>query len=590
MDSRNVSTLWSSVLVETLHRLGLKFAIICPGSRSSSLTLAFAQHPQIETLPILDERSAAFFALGRAKRSRRPVVLVCTSGTAGANFYPAIIEATESQIPLIVLTADRPPELRHCHAGQTIDQLKLYGYYPRWQSELTIPSSALESLQYLRQTIVHAWERSLYPQAGVVHLNCPFQEPLAPIPDAAVLSLADSFPLDSFWAMVRPISGNLRISTLVNSDLTLLLQHCSEQAPWPAKGIIIAGLYQGDDPQSYCQAIAALSQHLAYPVFGDALSPLRNFFDGSYPLITTYDFVLRNPQIAQTLGPDCIIQIGELPTSKNLRIWLSQLSCPRYIVDTSRDNFDPLHAQTQHLRLSLFQFVTILAEQKKPASRKKEYLQEWQVLEQKIQQQMTVIMTEREELFEGKIAWLISQSLPSQTPIFIANSMPIRHVEFFWQPNQTYSQPYFNRGANGIDGTLSSALGMAHQETPSLLLTGDLSLLHDTNGFLIRPYFRGHLTIILINNNGGGIFEMLAIASKESYFENYFATPQSINFAKLCVSYNIDYFLINDQQTFVELISNLPQEGIRLLEIKTDRKADAAWLKKIGHQLAFLTA
>jgi 2-succinyl-5-enolpyruvyl-6-hydroxy-3-cyclohexene-1-carboxylate synthase len=131
---------------------------------------------------------------------------------------------------------------------------------------------------------------------------------------------------------------------------------------------------------------------------------------------------------------------------------------------------------------------------------------------------------------------------------------------------------------------------MAHQETPSLLLTGDLSLLHDTNGFLIRPYFRGHLTIILINNNGGGIFEMLAIASKESYFENYFATPQSINFAKLCVSYNVDYFLINDQQTFVELISNLPQEGIRLLEIKTDRKADAAWLKKIGHQLAFLTA
>ena len=181
LDFRNINTLWSSIIVETLSRLGLTTAVICPGSRSTPLTLAFASHPDIETIPILDERSAAFFALGIAKRTHLPTALICTSGTAGANFYPAVIEAKESQVPLLIFTADRPPELRNCHAGQTLDQVKLYGNYCNWYTELSVPSAEIKMLSYLRQTIITAWDNTLVPYQGVVHLNCPFREPLYPI-------------------------------------------------------------------------------------------------------------------------------------------------------------------------------------------------------------------------------------------------------------------------------------------------------------------------------------------------------------------------------------------------------------------------
>ena len=200
LDFRNTNSVLSSILAETLKRLGLTTAIICPGSRSTPLAIAFAQQKRIESIPVLDERSAAFFALGIAKKIGLPVALICTSGTAGANFYPAIIEARESRVPLLVFTADRPPELRDCHSGQTIDQVKLYGHYPNWQTELAVPSLEMGMLNYLRQTIIHAWERSLFPTPGPVHLNIPFRDPLAPIPDGVAQELRSQFPIEHFFA------------------------------------------------------------------------------------------------------------------------------------------------------------------------------------------------------------------------------------------------------------------------------------------------------------------------------------------------------------------------------------------------------
>ena len=200
IDFRNTNSVWASILAETLRRLGLSTAVICPGSRSTPLAIAFAQQDEVDAIPVLDERSASFFALGIARQSGSPVVLVCTSGTAGANFYPAVIEAKESRVPLLVLTADRPPELRDCHSGQTIDQLKLFGTYPNWQVELALPSLDMGMLGYLRQTAVHAWERSLYPVPGPVHLNIPFRDPLAPLPDATSGSLESHFHPEDFFA------------------------------------------------------------------------------------------------------------------------------------------------------------------------------------------------------------------------------------------------------------------------------------------------------------------------------------------------------------------------------------------------------
>jgi 2-succinyl-5-enolpyruvyl-6-hydroxy-3-cyclohexene-1-carboxylate synthase len=570
LDFRNVNALWSSILVETLYHLGLTTVIICPGSRSSPLTLAFACHPKIEAMPILDERSAAFFALGIAKRMGLPVALVCTSGTAGANFFPAVIEAKESRVPLVVITADRPPELRHCHAGQTIDQVKLYGNYPNWQTELALPSTAIEMLRYLRQTVIHAWERSRFPTPGVVHLNIPFREPLAPIPHPDTEALASEFDSKTFFAGVVNNEANFHPSSFPIDPLEKW-QSCE-------RGIIIAGVTHANRPQEYCQAIARLSQFLNYPILAEALSPLRNYADLNPYLIATYDPILRHPQLAQKLQPEIVIQLGELPTSKELRTWLEIVQPTRWIVDPSSENFDPLHGKTIHLRTSIEQLSDRITESSttNPSS----YLKSWCEAEIRVREKIHTTMRSLDLLVEGKVAWLLSQFLPPKTPIFIANSMPVRDVEFFWMPRNSQVIPYFNRGANGIDGTLSTALGVAHRHQSSVLLTGDLALLYDTNGFLIQQKFSGHLTIILINNNGGGIFEMLPISQFETLFEDFFATPQNIDFEKLCKTYGVEYQLITSWEQLKQLLNPLPKTKVRVLEIQSDRKYYARWLQE----------
>jgi 2-succinyl-5-enolpyruvyl-6-hydroxy-3-cyclohexene-1-carboxylate synthase len=565
LDFRNTNTLWASVAVETLARLGLTFAIVCPGSRSTPLTVAFARHPNIKAIPILDERSAAFFALGVAKRTGLPVALVCTSGTAGANFYPAVIEAKESRVPLIVITADRPPELRHCHAGQTIDQVRLFGNYPNWQAELAVPDTDLGMLRYLRQTTIYAWERSRFPTPGVVHLNFPFRDPLAPTPQTNTAALQANFDLEDFFAFTPPSSIPLASFPIPDE-----WQSCQQ-------GIIIAGIAHSCTPKEYCQAIATLSRSLQYPVLAEALSPLRNYADLNPYLITTYDSILRNEKLARKLAPKIVVQLGELPTSKELRTWLETIQPHRWIVDPSAENFDSLHGKSVHLRTSVVQLENSFNSHLNPKDNS--YLQQWCIEDLQVRDAIDKTMQSIETLIESKVAWLLSQTLPSDTPIFIANSMSVRNMEFFWMPGNRGITPYFNRGANGIDGTLSTALGIANCTRSSVLLTGDLALLHDTNGFLIHQKFIGHLTILLINNNGGGIFEMLPISQFEPPFEEYFATPQNIDFAKLCQTYDVEHKLIASWEQLKQLLNSLPETGIRVLEIKCDRKADARWLQ-----------
>ncbi|MEC4813770.1 MAG: 2-succinyl-5-enolpyruvyl-6-hydroxy-3-cyclohexene-1-carboxylic-acid synthase [Scytonema sp. PMC 1069.18] len=585
IDFRNTNSIWASIFAETLKRLGVVCVVICPGSRSTPLAVAFTQQsPDIEAIPILDERSAAFFALGRAKVTGRPTVVVCTSGTAGANFYPAVIEARESRVPLLLCTADRPPELRDCHSGQTIDQVKLYGHYPNWQTELAIPSLEMEMLAYLRQTVIYAWEKSLYPIPGPVHLNIPFRDPLAPIPDPERLNvtylLQSQFNSQDFFANITTHSPPLLLSP---SPPPL------EEWLKTNRGIIVAGVAQPQRSREYCQAIAQLSQTLKFPVLAEGLSPVRNHVDLNPYIISTYDMILRDRELAKQLAPEIVIQIGEMPTSKELRNWLSYTQPKRWILDKSNQNLDPLHGRTIHLRMSVEELGRWEQRSRGAGGRNHQflfnassscvssYLQMWCDVETKVRSSIDRALGNMEELFEGKAAWLLSQILPSQTPVFIANSMPVRDVEFFWKPNHLGVQPFFNRGANGIDGTLSTALGVAHRHQSSILLTGDLALLHDTNGFLIRNKFLGHLTIVLINNNGGGIFEMLPIAKFEPPFEEFFATPQDIDFAHLCVTYGIEHELITSWQQLQERLNPLPTQEIRVLELRTNRKADAIW-------------
>lgn len=568
LDFRNVNTLWSSILVETLSRLGLTHAIISPGSRCSPLIVAFANHSAIETISILDERSASFFALGMAKKLGIPVALVCTSGTAGANFYPAVIEAKYSGVPLLIFTADRPPELRNCHAGQTINQINLYGNYPNWHTELSLPSSDLKILNYLRQNIIYAWERCLFPHQGVVHINLPFCEPLAPVIDDKIFALQETFKTEIFFKNLR--FDKVKITNISDFSLSWFKQE--------EKGLIIGGLAQPNRPEEYCQAIALISQYLNYPILAEALSPLRNYNHLNNNLITNYDLILRNQELADKLTVKIIILIGEIPTSKILREWLEKIKPMIWIIATNSDNFDPLHSHSLHIRTTVEELSKQIPENQTIFYT--EYLKEWLELDKKVRENVNTNLSQNNNLFEAKIAWILSQYLPEKTPLFIANSMPIRYMEFFWQPNNKKIIPYFSRGTNGIDGTLSTALGIAYQNQSTVMLTGDLALLHDTNGFLIKEKFKGHLTIILVNNNGGGIFEMLPIADFGNNFEEYFATPQNINFEKLCTTYKVEYHLIKNWEQLVNLISILPPKGIRLLEVKTNRKKDAQWLRE----------
>ncbi|MBW4692996.1 MAG: 2-succinyl-5-enolpyruvyl-6-hydroxy-3-cyclohexene-1-carboxylic-acid synthase [Lyngbya sp. HA4199-MV5] len=585
LDFTNTNLVWTSILAETLYRLGLTTAIVCPGSRSAPLAIAFAKHPHIEAIPVLDERSASFFALGLARQSHRPVVLICTSGTAGANFYPAVIEATESGVPLIILTADRPPELRDCNAGQAIDQHKLYGTFPNWQTELAIPSLEQPMFTYLRQTIIHAWEKALYPVPGVVHLNLPFREPLAPIPQVHAQSLVETFNAEAFFASIVPFQkaegrGQGTENRGQGADVsfsTHLIPYTPHPVPYSPNGIIIAGTAQPEDPEAYCRAIAHLSQALGYPVLAEGLSPLRNYADLNPNLVSTYDQILRNPVLADKLAPETVIRVGGMPTSKQLRVWLEATQPRQWIIDPDGRNLDPLHGNTTHLRLSIAAFIQTLAQE---AAIETPYLRLWRTIETQVRQNVDQTMRETETLFEGKAAWLLSQVLSTGTSLFINSSMPVRDVEWFWAPGNSRVQPFFNRGANGIDGTLSTTLGIAHRQQSSVMLTGDLALLHDTNGFLLRKHFVGHLTIVLINNNGGGIFEMLPIAQDNPSFESFFATPQAIDFAKLCATYGVEHEGITTWQQLEQRLNPLPTTSVRVLELKTDRKADAQWRQK----------
>ena len=559
LDFRTANALWSGVLVETLARCGVARAVISPGSRSAPLVFAFARHPRIEAIPVLDERSAAFFAVGLAKRHGAPVALVCTSGTAAANFFPAVIEAHESGAPLLIFTADRPPELRDCASGQSIDQQKIYGGYVAFYHELALPEATEPMLRYLRQTAAHACART---QASPVHLNCPFRDPLVPVEDSSARALEGKID-DDFFAHLAPPPSATPAVTLWQRRAT-------------ARGLIVAGPCRPADPAAHTAAVVRLAAALGWPVLADTLSPVRHHAAGGAVVVTAYDAILRSERTARDLTPRQVICFDGWPTSKVLRGWLESAQAETVMVSPGVANRDALHGRTRHLALSAESFC---AETTSPAD--PGYAVAWQKAEAAARASLDGALDAATYPFEGKAAWLLARHLPPATPVFIASSMPVRDVEYFWPTDDRRRTFFFNRGANGIDGTLSSALGVAHgSDRPAVLLTGDLALLHDANGFLLRPKLRGSLTIVLINNHGGGIFEHLPVARFDPPFEEFFATPQETDFARLCAAHGAAHVLVRDWKHFIELVSVLPAGGLRVLEVRTDRKSDAAMRKK----------
>jgi len=567
----NMSSAWGALTMEVLARLGVQTVVTSPGSRSTPLTVAAVRNPKLEALTILDERSAGFFALGLAKRTHCPVALVCTSGSALANYMPAVVEASMSGTPLLLLTGDRPPELQSCHSGQTIDQLKFYGDYVRHFHQLALPE--VHCLDYLRQTLVHAVTQALLPKPGPVHLNFPFRDPLAPERGAATICCATDLERAS-TVVTRAAEAFISASAFDTVAVERLVSH--------QRGIIVVGTENppGGD-ESFADAVAILSRKLGWPVIADVLNPLRNHAGENAALICTYDAFLRAATAAGALQPSAILQIGNLPTSKVLRKWLGELDASSFLLTRLADNTDPLH----RVATPLYGDAHVLAELLPHQNPDTDWIKQWQAVEAKTGKELDAQLDAMDALFEGKVVRLLSRHAPIGASVFLANSMSVRYGEYFWQPGNRAIAIYCNRGANGIDGTLSTAMGVAHRGCPAILLTGDLAFLHDSNGLLAKEQMIGSLTVVVINNQGSGIFEHLPVSAHKDVFESHFATPQQVDINRLCQAHGVEHASICEWDAFIASITDLPASGLRVLELKTDRKADAATLRSLRRSI-----
>lgn len=538
------NNIWGEVVAHTLYELGISNVFFSPGSRSTPLVLGFERHPQIKCVPVLDERSAAFIALGFAKRTKKPTCLLCTSGSAPTHWFPAVTEASHASIPLLLLSADRPPELRDCGAGQTINQIEIFGTFVRSFFEINLPSSVHSEIQSLRQTLAQAYTNCLGVNPGPVHLNFPFREPFIP---------KQSNHLHPLTTLEIPSKTELQETEIIHS---IQKEIKSSQHP-----IIVAG------ERVPAKSLLDWFNQNNVPVFCDSLSPLReNIFESS---ILRYENLLRDPSFLKSINPDLILVLGALPTSKTLRKWIEQCNAKRIIIEPRGINIDPLSTpsltfQIDYNSLTPLQF---------PACQKK-WNMLWQEAESLVESKLELAFKNELPSFEGKLIRLLSENMPTATLLQVANSMPIRDLEWFWKPSPKNRRLFGNRGVNGIDGTLGTAIGLAHQSgSPTFLVSGELAFLHDSNALLFSRQFEGSLTIFLINNNGGGIFENLPIA-EEPEFEKCFATPQCIKFDALCHAHQIKHEKTNNWDQIIKRIDQPISSGIQVIEILTDRKAD----------------
>lgn len=589
MNTANRNTLWASIVAEEFYRSGVRTVCISPGSRSTPLVIAFAElrdrSLDFQILVHIDERSSSFFALGLAKVQKAPVALLCTSGTAAANYYPAIIEAYYSQIPLVVLTADRPPEMRDCGSGQTIDQINIYGKHVRYFFEVGTPEILGFRLRYLRSLIGRSVSIALGKgdtPAGAVHLNFPFADPMPPIPvandipeDLALSSPEAMFGNPSGEAYSQVIAGMRSLDTDAIAAITnQIISH--------PKGVLVVGVY--DSPPEFLDAVRRLARATGYPLLIEATGAHRGDEIGHY------DSFLRSQNFAKNHAPEIVIRFGAMPTSKSYLLWLQKhISCQQIIVGST--NSDPTHGITQALNLDptsfCLQLANYLENYAQSIWQNKQWRLDFELAESIAEHAIAESLSTIDELFDGKVYAELAKIIPANSYIYVASSTPIRDLDTFFHCDRPITV-LANRGANGIDGTLSSALGAAWGcNRPMVLICGDLAFYHDLNGLLAAKKYNISLTVILLNNDGGGIFDLLPISKYENIFEEFFGTSHGLDFAPIITAYDCEHALIQDWQDFRDrLINSLNTKGTQVLEIRSDRKRNkdlhfAIWNKVI---------
>lgn len=552
-------TAYIAAFVAELSKTGVKDVVISPGSRSTPMALVMAEHPNLRIHIQVDERSASFFALGVAKATQKPVALLCTSGTAAANYYPAVIEASISRIPLIVLTADRPHELRDVGAPQAIDQIHLYGKNVKWFVEMAPPEKTEDMIRYARTVCGRASATAAsYPQ-GPVHLNFPFREPLIPKMD------------ENLFELPERAGGYVEIDTghLSLSDQTFAA--ISKDIASYKNGIIVCGQLDNSD---FTDEVIALADRLQFPIIADPLSQLRSGEHDGKHIIDAYDAFLRNEEAKKALKPDVMIRFGAMPISKALTIFIKEnRNARQFVVDSGAGWREPTMSASDMLYCDEALFCKRIGE---TASSKdnSEYLNKWLTVNQLAKEQLSAI-SEVEELSEGKLFQKLTEILPEDSTLFVGNSMPIRDLDSFFLLNKKNIKVMANRGANGIDGIVSTALGVASVSQPCYLVLGDLTFYHDLNGLLASKLYNININILLINNNGGGIFSFLPQAKEPKHFEKLFGTPLDLDFSHVVEMYNGKYDLIQDWEHFSDTFAkNQEIGGLKVMEIRTTRDSN----------------
>ncbi len=546
---------------------------ISPGSRSTPLVWGLAKlrekQPDLQLTVHLDERSAGFFALGFAKRHKALVALICTSGTAPAHYFPAIMEANLSLVPLLVLTADRPPSLRDCGAPQTSDQIKLYGGQVRYFGDVGLPNSNAEQIRGLRNTIRRAIAIALGhlgTPAGVVHLNFPFSEPLLDEPD-----LDYPFCHTPQTSYTLSSSHSLELTQAIVADIAQKIQ----QFP---KGIVIVGV--GDFPEAMAELLTEFSDRTGYVVLVEAIGLQRANF------ISHYDSFLRSPRFCQANVPQMVVRFGGMPTSKYLSQWLEQHIDQWQEIVISQTFSNPLGGNSYPLNCQPVIFLQKLNQQIDQLNHNSLWRQNFLTAEATATAITNQFIQEVGFPFAGIIYQTLADRLPNGTCLYVANSMPTRDLDTFFH-SQNRIKVLANKGANGIDGTISSALGSAIQSAnPTVLICGDIAFYHDLNSLFTAQKYQIDLTIILLNNDGGGIFHYLAIAQHNPPFQEFFSTPHGLDFGKLVGAFGCGYRLVTNQQELEQEIQQIPERrGIKVLEIKIDPDHSYALHQQLWHNI-----
>ncbi|MBK7142946.1 MAG: 2-succinyl-5-enolpyruvyl-6-hydroxy-3-cyclohexene-1-carboxylic-acid synthase [bacterium] len=563
-DLTNINTLWTSVLIEELVRHGVTQFVISPGSRSTPLVWAVANNQRAESVVHFDERGAAFFALGYGRATGKPAALICTSGTAVANYLPAVIEASIDCVPMILLTADRPPELRNRGANQTITQPGIFSSYPRWEHDLTCPTLDIP-LTNLLTAVDSAVAAATATPCGPVHLNCMFREPLAP--------LKSTDDLTGYAASISAWARSTEPQAVVSHKTKALTKDSLEQIEQvlsnSRRGLLVIGALKSESERA---AVAALATDLNWPLIADIGSGLRG--GEIHPRIDFFDLILTSDKFAAGHRPDTVIQIGSRLTSKRLLTFLEESKPPRYVQILDHPfPHDPINRVTDRQQGDI---ATVCRQLRDcvPSTISGDWLADWKGTSTKVDAVLEQQFAQSDCISEPIIAHLLSSELDRGSHLWLASSMPIRDFDVFADPRADWYAVAANRGASGIDGTIASAAGYAYGLNRRVtLLIGDLAMLHDLNSLSLLRDPNVALTIIILNNNGGGIFGHLPIAQQTEIFEKYFITPHTCRFEESAKMFGLPYSSVDSPSQFVEAYrKSQGMTGSSIIEISVDRR------------------